>query len=349
MPKDDVQTEAGAPNWLRTATLLLTLFSPVINNMAARLAERLEQGGKRVKVEDMDVEEIDIKDLPDVIEVQQAEIVEPGQSLSAALQNLKDSPYSRQLLKQRDNLTDGLQALIDRSSQLSQSLLARGNDVTSDLVERGNQASQELLRRSDEARKELRKRGKKLNKQLSKRSKKLSKELRKRSDRVAKELRKRSRQVASQTSEQSGLFWTIAGFSVGLTAAAIVAFVMLRQRIRQQQELEASQSLQTAQDSYLNATQAATSSRQGAEFTAAATSPEAVVQTQASTLEDTAPAVAVQETGAPAGAAYVGIIETRRYYPVTTRPDQLAAGGRTDLVYFSSEEEAKAEGYVTGA
>ncbi len=359
MTKDDKQTETGTQNWLRTATLLLTILSPVINNMASRLADRLEQGGRRVNgvdVQEMDaedlpdilqegdVQEVDVQDLPDFL---QRKVAATRTSLNDTLQDLKDHPYSQQLLKRGESLNEELQDLIERGSQLSQSLLARGSDVTSDLAERGNRASQELIKRSGEARKELRKRGKKLNKQLSKRSERLAKELRRRSDKVTKQLRKRSRQVARRDSGQSGLFWTIAGFSVGLTAAGIAAYVLIRQRIQQQQQLEEAQSIQVPQNGYANATPTTPSSSQGAGFTRAAAQPEAIIQTQPVQVEEATPAIAVQENSVPA-AAFVGIVETRHYYPVATQLDQLSESNKTDLVYFTSEDEAKAEGYTSG-
>jgi hypothetical protein len=365
MTKDDKQTEAGTQNWLRTATLLLTVLSPVINSVAARLADRLEQGGRRdagvnvqeVDVEDLpdylqdddvqetDVQEVDVKDLPDFL---QEKVATMRSSPGDTLQELKDHPYSQQLLKRGESLPEELQDLLERGSQLSQSLLARGSDVTSDLAERGNRASRELIKRSGEARKELRKRGKKLNKQVSKRSQKLAKELRKRSDTVAKQLRKSSRQVVSRTSRQSGLFWIIAGFSVGLTAAGVAAYVLIRQRIQQQQQLEEEQSIQVPQNGYANATPTSASSSQGTGFTRAATQPEAIIQTQPVQLEETTPVIAVQENSAPAAAAFVGIVETRHYYPVATQLDQLSESNKTDVVYFISEDEAKAQGYTSG-
>ncbi|HEV2659061.1 MAG TPA: hypothetical protein VGU68_00555 [Ktedonobacteraceae bacterium] len=367
MTKDDKQTEAGTQNWLRTATLVLTILSPVINNMASRLADRLEQGGGRqvagvdmqeVDAEDLsdmledgdaqtvDVQEVDVEDLPDFL---QGKVATTRSSLGDTLQDLKDHPYTQQLRKRGETLNEELQDLVERGSQLSQRLLARGSGVTSDLADRGNKASQELLKRSGEARKELRKRGKKLNKKLNKRSQKLAKELRKRSDKVAKQLRKRSREIASRNAGQSGLVWIIAGFSVGLTAAGVAAYILIRQRIEQQQQLEEAQSIQVPQNGYANATTSTpVPSSQETGFTRAATQPEAIVQAQPALLEDTMPAIAVQGNSAPAAAAFVGIVETRQYYPVGTQRDQLSASNKNDVVYFISEDEAKAKGYTSG-
>src|SRR6266496_6032413 len=170
MTKEDKRAEAGTQNWLRTATLLLTILSPIINSMASHLADRLEQGGKRMK-------EVKV----DVSDTVQEKVVAARQSIGDTLHEMKDHPYSQELLKRGESLAEELQDLVDRGSQLSQSLLARSSDITSDLAERGGKASQELVKRSEEARKELRKRGEKLNKELNKRSKRVAKELSKRS------------------------------------------------------------------------------------------------------------------------------------------------------------------------
>src|SRR6266536_3547844 len=57
--------------------------------------------------------------------------------------------------------------------------------------------------------------------------------------------------------------------------------------------------------------------------------------------EEEAPAIAVQEDSVPADAAFVGVVGTHRYYPASTPLDQLSGNGKVDVVYFSSEDEAK--------
>src|SRR6266536_1679747 len=278
MTKEDKRAEAGTQNWLRTATLLLTILSPIINSMASRLADRLEQGGKRIKEVKVDV--------PGAV---QEKVVAAQQSIGDTLYELKDHPYSQELLKRGESLAEELQDLVERGSQLSQSLLAHSSDITSDLAERGGKASQELVKRSEEARKELRKR-------------------------------------THQAARQGGLFWTIAGFSIGLTVAGITAYLLIRQRIRQQREEE--QSFQVPQNS-VNTTASSTAS----------TPPTA--QTAPAQAEEEAPAIAVQEDSVPADAAFVGVVGTHRYYPASTPLDQLSGNGKVDVVYFSSEDEAK--------
>jgi len=46
------------------------------------------------------------------------------------------------------------------------------------------------------------------------------------------------------------------------------------------------------------------------------------------------------EVEVPVDATFVGVVSTQRYYPVNTSLDV------EDLVYFSTEDEAKAQGYT---
>jgi hypothetical protein len=354
---DNKQAESGMQRGLRIASMALTVLGPVINNAADRLGDRLESGRRAQKVT-VDVEEVPVSPVTDVAVVEPEDVVATKPSLSGALLELKDRPYSQELLKRGELLVAELEELVERGSKLSQNLVTRSNEVTRELADRGSKASLELVKRSEEARKELRKRGKKLNKQLNKRSRKVAKELRKRSEKVSKELSRRSQQASRQISERSGTFWTIFGFSVGLTAAGVAAYVLIRQRVKQQQQLEEEQSFQVSQNGYLNT---APPISQGSGPIRSAAQPEPIIQkplTQGSVIEESVPAVAVAEQAsktpaepsAPVDATFIGVVTTKRYYPVSTPLDQLASSenGKVDVIYFISEEEAKVQGYTSG-
>jgi hypothetical protein len=351
---DNQQAESGTQRLLHVGTVTLTVLSPVINMLAARLADRLEQGGKHP--EDFNV--VAVEDKPNVKKV----VLADGKQEDVVVVK---QPISDVLQERGEVLIQELEDLVERGTKLSQSLMARGTEVTHDLAERGNNASQDMLRRSKEVRKELGKRGKKLNKDLNRRSQKVVRELNKRSQEVAKdlnrrsqkvtrELNKRSQQATRQISEHNGTFWVIAGFAVGLSAAGITAYLLIRQRVRQQQQLEAEQSYPVSQNGYLNIH---TSSAQ-AKDTASTTGPIVHQPTVSSLVEENVPAVAVvdQENrmpaaqSAPSNAAFIGIVGTKRYYPVSTPLDQLAVAGtgKNDVIYFTTEEEAQAQGYSSG-
>jgi Skp family chaperone for outer membrane proteins len=341
---DNQQAESGIQRLLHAGTVTLTVLSPVINMLAARLADRLEQGGKRPE----DFKVVDVEDKPNVKKVvfahsEQEEVVVAKQPISDVLQG------------RGEVLVQELEDLVERGTKLSQSLMARGSEVTHDLVERGNNASQDLLRRSKEVREELGERGKKLNKDLNRRSQKVAKELNKRSQKVAKELNRRSQQATRQISERSGTFWVIAGFAVGLSAAGITAYLLIRQRVRQQQQLEAEQSYPVSQNGYLNIHASSVQAKDAA----SSVGPIVHQPTASALVEENVPAVAVVEQenrmpaaqSAPSNAAFIGVVGTRRYYPVSTPLEQLAVSGtgKNDVVYFTNEEEAQAQGYVSDA
>lgn len=322
---DNQRTESGTERLLRVGTLTLTVLGPVLNTLAARLAERLERGNERTTDTDESV--------------------------------VAKQPLSNTLRERGELLVQELEELIERGTRLSQSLVVRSGEVTHDLVDRGNEASQELLKRSTEIRKELRKRGKKLNKDLSKRSEKLAKELNTRSEKIAKELNRRgkkvskelsrrSQQATQQLSQRGGTFWIFLGFVVGLAGASVVAYVFIKQRVRQQQQLEEEQSFSLPYNGYLNNSVSA----QGK----VPATPTLQAPAQPAIAEESVPAVAVAEQkspqNVPTNAAFVGIVSTRRYYPVATSLEELAVSedGKKDVVYFLTEEEALRQGYSLG-
>jgi len=339
------QVESGTDRLLRVGTLALTVLSPVINTLTARLADRLERGGK-VK------EALKTLDVADVETVKQ--------------------PLSDALRGRGEVLVQELEDLIERGTKLSQSLAARGSEVTHDLADRGNTASQDLLKRSEEIRKELGKRGQKLNKSsqklaknlnkrsqkvakdLSQRSEKITKDLSRRSEKVTKELSKRGRQATQQISEHNGTFWIISGFVVGLAAAGVTAYLLIKQRVRQQQQLEAESSFSLSQNGYLN------SSISAHRDTPTRPTPSSASQqpTQPSLSDDISPTVAVVDPenrtpsaqSIPADAAFIGLVSTQRYYPVSSLTEQLTAQktGKNNFVFFTTEEEAQQQGYLSG-
>jgi hypothetical protein len=338
---DNQQAESGVQRLLRIGTVTLTVLGPVINPLAAQLAERLERGGKQPA----DLEVVDVEDKPNVKKVvfadgEEEEVVVTKQSAKNVL------------LERSEALAQELEDLVERGTKLSQSLIARSSEATHDLAERGSATSQDLLKRSKEIQQELGKRGKKLNKNLNKRSQKVAEELSRRSKKVTKELSKRSRQATRQISERSGTFWILSGFVVGLAAAGITAYLLIRQRVQQQQQLDAEQSFPVSQNGYLNTN---TSSAQGKGSTY--TNPGPIIQqsVQPSLAEENTPAIAVADQenrmpaaqSAPSNAAFIGVVGTHHYYPVSTPLDQLANSetGKNDVVYFTTEEEAQAQGY----
>lgn len=217
-------------------------------------------------------------------------------------------------------LTDVLNQLKENPS--SQELIMRGEGLTGQLMERSNQFAHVVADRSSE-----------VSRDLAERKNKVSQELLKQSEKAAKELAKRG-----------SAFWTVLGFGIGLITAGIVTYVLMRRRLLQQQE-EENQSIQLSQNGRL-----------GKESFGGATAGEIhhidqygyLVQAQPTAASSVAVAEQQGEQAAPVNATLIGIVSTKRYYPVETPFDQLVSGEHetSDVIYFTSEEEARAQGFI---
>ena len=80
------------------------------------------------------------------------------------------------------------------------------------------------------------------------------------------------------------------------------------------------------------------------------TSPDVEQDTVSNTLADTVEQVLNEQTPQPssvAGPAILGVVSTKRYYPVETPLSALrtSSGDELDIIYFANEDEAKAQGY----
>ncbi|HEY4034197.1 MAG TPA: hypothetical protein VGL94_09575 [Ktedonobacteraceae bacterium] len=153
---------------------------------------------------------------------------------------------------------------------------------------------------------ELGQRGERVKKELAQRGKQAKEELVQRSERVKKELVQRGKQAKQELTQQKKEFWAVLGFGLGLIVAGIVTFHMIRQRLLQQ------------------------------------TNGEPPIQ-----LPYDAGNWPIATSIVPEGTTFVGIIDRKHYYPIETLPDELAMLDENllDVVYFTSEEDAKAQGF----
>jgi hypothetical protein len=127
-----------------------------------------------------------------------------------------------------------------------------------------------------------------------------------RSERIKQELVQRGKQVKQELTKQKKEFWAALGFGLGLVVAGIVTFQLIRRRLLKQVNEEPPIQLPYDAGSWPMAT--------------------SIV---------------------PEGTTFVGIIDRKHYYPVETLPDELAMldENPVDVVYFASEEDAKAQGF----
>jgi hypothetical protein len=244
-------------------------------------------------------------------------VAEQAQQLREQARQLQSQ--SRQLrkalrreAKQRRKLLKQIRAPGTNSSK---DLLKRSERLTGEFVERGGKLSQDLLERSGKAVQGLAERSAEFTQEMAKRSSKVTHEIAGRRENLLESLRKRDRN-----------FWAIIGFGIGLVAATIVTYRLVRQRVAQQ-VTEQEERIELPLSDSRNSTQGR---------------PAGVIRhiDQGEAPVATLEIVDVEMTERPADATFVGVVSTKLYYPV----DSALEPG--DVVYFVSEEEAKAQGFT---
>ncbi len=307
MERDQNHREGTVGRWLRIGILTVATLGPIVNTIIERMRER-----------------------------------------SLALRQLKETPYAQELLKRGSDLTGTLteqgskigQVLAERGSGLSeqgsktaQAVLERG----SVLAEQGSKTAQAVLERSNEVSRDLAKRGSQVSRDLVKRSGRVTKEVTQRGQKATQELAERGSKVTHELKENRFVFW--ATFGVGLLAAAAATYLFMQKRLQRQSDEEQLIPLEPSgtQNGFIkmqtSSEKPKTNSKTGTEAQAAQ------------------PAVAVAEQPVaqeyPAGTRFLGVVSSKRYYSAETPQTQLphTEDGKLDVVYFSSEEEAKTQGF----
>lgn len=220
-------------------------------------------------------------------------------------------------IEQAQNLRAQAGQLQAQSRQLRKAIRAEAKQrrkLLAQMRDSGFEWSQDMLKRGEDLTGELVERGGEITHDLTKRGRKASRKLAKRSQKLLNSGRKQNR-----------VLWTVAGFGVGLVVAGAITYRLVRGRAMKQ-ALEEDQAIELPQNGSWNGVGA----RPAGEI-------HHVDQSGASvaTLE----VVTVENAERPDDAAFVGVISTQYYYPVDTELDL------TDLIYFLTEEEARAQGY----
>ena len=219
--------------------------------------------------------------------------------------------WSYDLLKRGEGVAENVAS---QGSKLTHNLLERGQ-VTHDLTERGSQVTHVLAERGGQVTHDLTERGSQATHVLAERG-----------DQLLQPLRKRS-----------GTFWTVFGFSFGLVAATVVTFVLLRKRLGNQMADEEEGHIELPQQN-LNGAGGLGQGQPGklaGEILHMDKEGSSVATLQTIGVD------VVKAVEVPVDAAFVGIVSTKRYYPLEEAPGESAQ----DIIYFISEDEAKAQGY----
>jgi len=178
----------------------------------------------------------------------------------------------------------------------------------------GLEWSQDMFKRGEQLTGELVERGGEVTQDLAKRGRKATRKLAKRSEKLLKPAR-----------EQNRVLWTAAGFGVGLVVAGAITYRLVRGRAMRQ-ALEEDQAIELPQTGSWNGMGARPAG-------------EILHVDQNGATVATVETVMVANGERPENAVFVGVISTQSYYPVDTELEL------TDLVYFLSEEEARAQGF----
>ncbi len=373
MSNDNKKIIQETSRWVRVGFMAISVLGPIINTVSSRLRDRAEELRKGAAQRSSTLT---------------GDFVDRSNKLSQVV-TTRSGEVGRDLAQ--------------RSSKATQLVADRGSDVLQELTERSEKASQELARRGAQVSKEIAKRGAKVSKEVTKRSQKAAKEVRTRSLKAQRELAKRTEQLTQPNSRENSPFWAVFSFTMGLTAAGVAAYLLIRKRLQQSEQ--ENQSAHIALNGSLNGTSKSTTSSTTyathqpslAPKPVETPTPEVTAPTltlvEPVTEEVTAdapiviepeleddlpatekmPAISIQATiqAYPAteepseqadadassdateatpitDAAFLGIVSTKRYYPIETPLTELhsATDEVLDVVYFTTADDAQAQGYT---
>jgi hypothetical protein len=273
------------------------------------LTKRLGQSGRTVQTTQEDVQTTQ----PDIRQRLNELTLETRQWVAEQVQQLNEQ--ARQLQAQSRQLRKATRRESKQRRKLLAQLRESGVDLSKDMLERSEQLTEELVERGGKITQDLLERSGELTQELAKRGGKITHDLAERGEHLLEPVRKRDRN-----------FWAIVGFGVGLVVAGVVTYRLVRQRVMQS-EMEQDEHIELPQSDSWNGAQ----SRPAGEIRHIDEGGISVA-----TLE----IVDVETNERPDDAAFVGVVSTRLYYPVDTTFEP------EDVVYFISEEEARAQGFI---
>jgi hypothetical protein len=336
---ENKRTIREASRWLRVGFFALTVLGPVINSLTARLRDLADARQNSATNNAASTYESGYTE---------PTLVKPA--LSASLLELKDRPYAQEVLRRSEELAGELrkrgvtlsQVLTERGGKVTHDLAELSSELTHDLVERGNKTSRELLKRSEKTARKLAQQGRKTSKTFDRRSEKLAKELTRRGEQIAKELNERGRTLSRDLAQRNDTRLTVMGFGVGLVAAAIGAYVLVTRRV--QQRVEQDQHILLSQNGHFDIhVDGMTSEDRPANVQIADVEEDVLV----AVLREE-PSLSETEQIVPTDAVLLGVVSTKRYYPIETPLDEILSPqeGEADIVYFRSDDEARTQGYL---
>jgi hypothetical protein len=220
----------------------------------------------------------------------------------------------KQLQKQSRKLRKSLRREARKRRAYWTMLRALLLNTSKDLQHRGENLKEGLAERGGQVTQNVVEFGGKTTHDLAERSGEFTQVLTKQGQRLLEPVRGRTR-----------TFWSIVGFSVGLVIAGTITYQLVRRRVAQQ-EIEQDEQIELPSSNSWNGS----AGRPGGEIN---------YLDQGGTSIATMEMVDIETIGQSPDAAFVGVKSSKLYYPVGTELEQK------DLVYFTSEEEAKSLGF----
>ncbi len=198
---------AGTRPWPRVGLLIFTLLGPIVKPLVASIRQRSQS----------------LQDTaPKKLQTAQAtarqrfdELVQASRQLAVERAQLVQE-QADQLQMQAQQLSKALSENARQSRKIAEQIRKTGGDLSRDLIKRGEQLTDELSERSNK---------------LVERSSQVTQDLAKRSKKAANVLAERTDGLLEPVRQRSGTFWTVLGFSIGLTAALVATYIFVRQQL----------------------------------------------------------------------------------------------------------------------
>lgn len=296
--------------WLRVALLTYTMAGPVVNALLERMRKRSQETRESAQAHQENAQARQAELRERLNELSQ----ESRRRVAEQVQHLRKQ--TRQLQKQSQQLAKALRKESKQRRKLAKQLRKSGLDWSQDVLKRGELLTEALLAQGEKATRELAERSAKMTQELAKRGRKATQSVAQRGEDLLKPGRKPQRN-----------FWALVGFGVGMLVAGAITYWFVRRQMAGQ-ELEEDQPIELPAVDAWNGMQS--QGRPAGQIRQLDQDETAVV-----TLE----VVEVASSERPEDAVFAGVVSTQYYYPVDIAPRS------EDLVYFTSEEEARARGF----
>ncbi len=306
---DDIRNGSGWSRWLRVGLLTFSMAGPVITTFLNQMRKR-------------------------------------SQTLREQAEGLPTAARAVQ--------TSTLQRLDELTLTSREQAVAQAQQLRKQAQQLRSQAKQ--LRKALRAEAKQRQKIKQLQKQLQKSGMALGQDWLKRGSKLSHNVAERSGQMLEPIIEpmrkRDSRFWTVFGFTTGLFAAAIVTYVLVRRRVTAiNSDFDSDEQIELPHNGLWKGSSLSRPSGEIRHVNSEGTSVTRVATVAGINVEDAPQETTTEQLEAiqtaqltqmqtPTDVAFVGVVSTKLYYPTSTKPEA------NDVIYFASEDEAKAEGFI---